>query len=210
MDLIYSLNVFYYTNFWRSRRNWPWDYDTLRAWYQTDVPPKSTWKSVKLSLTPIRQYFCTSGLVWWQSSGIWSGQKLCTQLSLRTMAGTSTTSDSLGNEKIFISWKIAQQRIRRRSLPNFDSFDEFRLNFGRTLFQPDFGYPDPDRNPALNLENIQCISHTDLDYPNPLLIRRFSCERICPVKRGLTYFHLSLHTLQKMWFYFIKSQHDSE
>ena len=28
-------------------------------WYHTEVPPKSTWKSVQLSLTLIRQYFCT-------------------------------------------------------------------------------------------------------------------------------------------------------
>ena len=29
---------------------------TLRTWYQTEDPPKSMWKSVYESCTPIRQY----------------------------------------------------------------------------------------------------------------------------------------------------------
>lgn len=68
---------------------------TLRTWYQTEVPPKSMWKSVKLSLTPIRQYFCTSGRSGTISSGMSSGHKVETQLTCFTTLGGSTSSDNL-------------------------------------------------------------------------------------------------------------------
>ena len=57
------------------------------------------WKSVKLSRTPIRQYFCTSGLVYEQSSGNVSGQMLLTQLKSLTTLGGCTNSESLENQE---------------------------------------------------------------------------------------------------------------
>jgi len=69
---------------------------TLSTWYHTEVPPKSIWKSVKLSFTPMRQYFCTSGREYVQSSGRESGHTpLHTQLISRTTPGTCTRSDNL-------------------------------------------------------------------------------------------------------------------
>lgn len=95
---------------------------THNTWYHTEVPPKSIWKSVKLSFTPIKQYFCTSGLVYVQSSGSFSGHKLETQLNCETISGGVTISANL---KKSCHWLMIESEYH--SIPSIVLTDKARL-----------------------------------------------------------------------------------
>lgn len=115
---IYYYTFFHFKNYKQIRTELNWyairGLLTQSTWYQTDVPPKSMWKSVKLSFTPIKQYFCTSGRATSASSGRSSGHNVDTQLTCRTTLGGSTISDNL---KQNVYHKDTNIRLFKISIP---------------------------------------------------------------------------------------------